>query len=252
MTDDFLVERGPLMAEGNRLRDEAFALRQADRWRAERARWRQVKEIAGRYELLLPEVPVARCPDTGALVRWPIDTAGLDGWFWRYEGPVRRPPTSRPPRWLAMTGAMRLAEPVEYTPDVVIPGPGVPFVVPRILNGPDVRAVIAQVPVGAHTGWPISYFGPRPRDTVLVNLWGTDTHMAYDDGTWRGWSHAFERASDYDFELGGWLDSGKLLWIAPGDDSATLREGRDGCPYLDLPGERRIANVWRGEVRYSD
>ncbi|MFD7817105.1 hypothetical protein ACFV6E_29905, partial [Streptomyces sp. NPDC059785] len=34
-------------------------------------------------------------------------------------------------------------------------------------------------------------------------------------------------------------------WIAPGDASAALREGPDGCPFVDLPGRREVT-VLRG------
>jgi hypothetical protein len=250
MTDDFLAERGPLMAERNRLRERLRALNEADRWRPAVPLRDRLTQIRRRYEALLPEVTVARCPFDGGLVRWPIDTAGLDGSFWDYRASARRHPQARPPRWLAMTGAMDLTAPVEHTPYLAIPGPGVPFVVPRILGRQGVRAVVAQVPVGAHTGWAISYFGPLP-DTSLVNLWGTDTYpVVDDDGRWLGWDRVDETASAYDFELAGWVGSGKLLWIEPGDDSGTLHEGLDGCPYVGLSGPRKIGIVAEGEVRY--
>ncbi|MEV6875370.1 hypothetical protein [Amycolatopsis sp. NPDC051128] len=210
----------------------------------------RVREVNRRYRALLPDVTVARSPGTGEPVRWPIDVFGLDGRFWDYENPVRRPSSSRPPDWLAMTGAMRLADPVEHPPFAVVPGPDVPFVVPRILNGPDVRAVLAEVPVGAHTGWAISYFGPKPEGVRLVNLWGTNTYLIYRDGGRGGWDWEIPRVAEYDFELGPWLRSGKLLWLAPGDESATLREGPSDCPFVDLPGRRRITVVRNGLVQH--
>jgi hypothetical protein len=250
-SDDALAERGLLIAEGNRLRAEARVLHDAGRVQERFPLDDRVNEIARRYRELLPDVTVARCPHSGALVRWPIDTAGLDGWFWEYNAGARRAPASRPPLWLAMPGAVRLTEPVEHTPYRVMPGPGVPFVVPRILRADGVRAVVAQVPVGIHTGWAISYFGPKPKDVRLVNLWGQDTYPVHqDDGTWTGWDRDEERVHGYDFDLAHWLRSGKLLWIEPGDESGTLHEGVDGCPYLDLPGERRIALVEQGKVWY--
>jgi hypothetical protein len=253
MTDQIVVERANLLTEGNALREEARVLESADRSGEALPLRNRVIEIARRYRELLPEVTVARCPDSGVLVRWPIDTAGLDGWFWDYDTSTRRPPKDRPRRWLAMTGAMRLTEPVEYASHQAVPGPGVPFVVPRILQHSGIRAVITQVPVGVHTGWAISYFGPLPTDIGLVNLWGTDTYPVYDDeGNRLGWDRAFNTVSDYDFELGDWLRSGKLLWIAPGDDSGALREGVDGCPYVNLAGPRKIAIVEDGKVRYFD
>ncbi|MFI0418829.1 hypothetical protein [Spongiactinospora sp. 9N601] len=236
--DEPLAERAWLIAESNRLSEQ------------ESPDLNRVQEVNRRYRALLPEVTVARCPDSGQVVRWPIDVYGLDGCFWNYVSSVRRPPQPLPRGFLAMAGAMRLAEPVEHPPFAVVPGPDVPFVVTRILNSPRVRAVIAEVPVGAHTGWTISYFGPRPEDIELVNLWGANTYAVYRDGVNRGWSWVVPNTADYDFELTEWLRSGKLLWLAPGDESATLREGPDGCPFAGLPGRRRISLIRNGMIQH--
>ncbi|GAB7037013.1 MULTISPECIES: hypothetical protein [Catenuloplanes] len=248
--DDTAGERRRVMSESHRLRAEARALRAGGRARDAFPLWDRIEELTHRYRDLLPDVPVARCPHTGELVRWPIDTAGLDTWFWDYLNAVRRTPQPLPPSWIAMTGAMRLTEPVETPPFAVVPGPGVPFVVPRILGAPGVRAVLAEVPVGAHTGWAVTYFGPRPPDVRLVNLWGTNTYQVFDDGVWRGWDRHRPRISEYDFALTGWLESGALRWIAPGDDTATLRTGAADCPFVDLPGSRRIAVLANGTVQH--
>ncbi|BCB76098.1 hypothetical protein GCM10022251_56710 [Phytohabitans flavus] len=241
-------ERTLLLEEGERLRAEARirpALEAAPLWRA-------FEKVTERYRELLPEVPVARCPFTDAPVWWPIDTAGLDGWFWEYPSGARRHPRTRPPTWVAMTGAMRLAEPVEYTPFPVVPGPGAPFVVPRILgSAPEVRAVIAEVAVGRHTGWAISYFGRPAAGTRLVNLWGGDSYPVVEDGLWTGWERERSGVERYDFDLEPWIGTGALLWITPGDESATLRQGVDKCPYLDLPGPRGLGVVGYGQVRYT-
>jgi hypothetical protein len=42
-----------------------------------------------------------------------------------------------------------------------------------------------------------------------------------------------------------------LLWLEPGDESATLRAGVEGCPFVDLPGPRRLAVIFRGEIDYQ-
>lgn len=253
MTDDFLATRARLLREGNELRARAAELTDTDDVEAAFDLHDRADELADRYRELLPEVPVARCPHTDTVVRWPIDTAGLDGWFWNFEAPVRRRPRQLPPTWRAMTGAVRLAEPVEVTPFVVRPGPGVPFVVPRLLGADGMRAVISEVPIGAHTGWAISYFGPRPAGIGLVNLWGADTFPVYDDtGAWLGWDTELRpTAADYDFDLEPWLDSGRLLWIAPGDADAVLREGSDGCPYVGLTGTRDLPYLQQGRIWYA-
>jgi hypothetical protein len=271
----FVAERAGLLEEGNRLLEQAEDLRELHRERSELRRrakqlpkreraeldwsfgergklfgksewaiWDRVNELQGRYRELLPDVTVARCPFTDEVVRWGIDTVGLDGWFWKYRVVVRRWPNPVPRTWIGMTGAMRLAEPVEYTQDLVMPGPGVPFVVPRILSKHDVRAVIAEVPVGAHTGWAITYFERLPTRAALMNQWGSGTPQNFRT------AHD-EKVSEYDFALTEWLRSGLLLWIEPGDESATLREGVDGCPFIDLPGPRTFANICRGEIWYE-
>ncbi|MBB5807629.1 hypothetical protein F4560_007397 [Saccharothrix ecbatanensis] len=248
-TDDFMVERATLMAEGDLLRVRARESFRADRVDEAFADYDRIDEIAQRYRELLPEVTVARCPHSGALVRWPIETAGLDGWFWEYLAATRRPPADLPPTWLAMSGAMRLRKPVEHPPYAVVPGPDVPFVVPRILRGPGVRAVLSEVSVGVHTGWVISYFGPPPVGVRLVNLWGTNTYRVGRDGVGEGWDWDIPGVSQYDFELTEWLRSGALLWIAPGDASATLREGPGGCPYTKLRGRQKITVISNGVVQ---
>ena len=250
MTDDLTMERSRLMAEGNELRARAYELRYADRTEEAFPLWDRIEDINKRYRAMLPEVPVARCPDSGELVTWPIDTYGLDAWFWEYDATIRRSPRPVPPTWLAMAGAMRLENPLEDTPFTVFPGPGVPFVVPRILNSPGVRAVISEVAIGRHTGWTISYFGPRPDNVPLVNLWGTNTYPVYRPGQPRGWAIAEPRTAEYDFDLTDWLRSGALLWIEPGDSAATPREGLAGCPFRDLTGERLLSVCAHGSVKW--
>ena len=249
------MDRDAILAEGEQARAAMLAL-DADSWAG-----RPVDEAAlsaardrflaqcDRYRQWLPEVPVARDPETGELVRWPIDTVDLNGWFWEYQDPVRRP-ARRPADWLAMAGAMRIGGTVTPAPFVARPGPEVPYVVPRILSQPGIRAVVTQLPVGQHTGWPVTYFGTRPRDVPLVNLWGTNSYPVVDNGEWLGWDEVPEWSPDNDYGLGPWLESGKLLWIAPGDESMTLRRGTDGCPYLGLSGNHEYAIVEGGTVRY--
>ncbi|UGT39680.1 hypothetical protein LTV02_26950 [Nocardia yamanashiensis] len=202
-----------------------------------------------RYAEMLPDIAVARCPDSGVVVHHKIDTGDLDGWFWDHGNPLRTP-GEVPATWLTMCGAMRLGEPIAFAKFWCEPGPGTPYVIPRILSSEAVRAVISQVQVGPHIGWAISYFGPRPRGVQLENSWGANVYDVYDDaGEWLGWAEHESPVSEYDFDLGPWLDSRKLLWIEPGDSETQLRTGTADCPYLNMPGERTKAFIFRGEVR---
>ena len=51
----------------------------------------------------------------------------------------------------------------------------------------------------------------------------------------------------WDFELAPWMESGKLLWIEPGDVSLALRRGLPS-PYVDLPGVREEQIIAGGRV----
>ncbi|MFI0405142.1 hypothetical protein [Actinomadura sp. 3N508] len=222
------VQHNPALSEGYRRRDEL---------------WR-------RYREWLPEIPLTRDPHSGAALHWPLDPVDLDGWFWNHEAPVRRVPVRLPRLWLTLTGAMRISEPVTYAPFTCEPGPGAPYVVPRILEAPDVRAVISEVPVGRHTGWAVAYFGPLP-SVPLENEWGGHEYYVYDDnGEWKGWSEHTPQADDWDFDLRPWLASGRLLWIVPGDSALTLREGAASCPYVGIEGPYECASIRNGKLTY--
>jgi hypothetical protein len=252
--DLFRAERRRILAEGNEAAARANGLDESGDERDHDSSWDYLRarhEAADRYRELLPDVQVSRCPFTGEPLTWAMDTVDLDGWFWEYEAPVRRARDYLPGTFLALTGAMRINQPVTWAPFAVEPGPGVPYVVPRILNQPETLAVVAQIPVGKHVGWPITYFGPRRTGIKLENDWGSGKFDVYDhDGTWLGWDEKPPAVRHYDFELEPWVSSGKLRWIAPGDETMTLRQGVDGCPYLGIEGPRELAFVEEGKVRY--
>jgi hypothetical protein len=119
--------------------------------------------------------------------------------------------------------------------------------VPRVLDTDGVRAVIAQVLVGLHLGWVVSYFGPRLPAVEGIGRWGGNWAPSLDGD---GVEYSRFSVTDNDYELASYLKSGKLLWVAPDDDTATLREGVDGCPYLGLDGPQEAAYITRGNARY--
>lgn len=249
VSDESRRFRNDLLAEGNRLQGRSVRLGATPEGNEAASR---SGELRRQYREWLPEVPVARSPFTDELTTWPIDIVDLDGWYWNWNNPIRRRKSRVPTDWLAMGGAMLLAEPITPMPfDFCMPGPDVPYVVPRLLDLPDTRAVLAQVPVGRHTGWTMTYFTTRrPRRFPLENLWGSQEYDVYDDaGHWRAWGEHPQNLLEYSFDLRPWLDSGKLLWTAPGDSGATLRSGAADCPYLDLPGQRRMQMITEGTVR---
>lgn len=217
----------------------------------------ELRVLESWYRGWVPRVPVARCPHSGRVVVFPLDNVDLDGWFWHYDQPERPYHWDElPATWLAMTGAVRLGQPLASVPFEVRPGPEVPYVIPRILGRrDDVRGVIAEVPIGPHTGWAVTYFALKQIPAKLVSTWGEATyHWRSDEGVWHwedgGWSSGhFDFAyGDNDYDLAPWLRSGKLLWIAPNDGELTLRSGEAGCPYVGLPGSRHLSHIRDGKI----
>jgi len=104
------------------LEDELF-------WSAERVR--------RDYSDLLSPVAISRCPFTNEVLRASIDTHDLDGLWWNYLSPLRRS-DPRPPTLVALTGALALTTAPTWTPFLVKPGPGVPYVIPRLLAADEV------------------------------------------------------------------------------------------------------------------
>lgn len=212
----------------------------------------RLSELWDRCETGVPVLPLSRCPYTGAEVRHSIDTYGLDGLWWDYHAPVR-PPESLPSTYFALAGAVKLGSTLEEFPFLCRPGPEVPYVVPRLLGQPEIRAVISTVEVGNHRAFPTFYFAdPFPGYISRVNTWGTAQFWFNDEeGNWV-WDAVEDEAADFDFDLEPWIRSGKLLWIAPGDEHLRLRAHARACPYLGLEGRRFPMHLTLGLVLGSD
>jgi hypothetical protein len=209
-----------------------------------------VKELWMRYRKRLPVLDLSCCPFTGEVWRHSIDHYGIDGFWWREEKPIR--PLVEPfgGAYFCFSGALALSEPVESAPFLCTPGPEIPFVVPRILQG-NAKAVISHIPIGGHDGYCVVYFADEPMtDIERTDDWGINYAHYLEDGRWRI-SEAFDIEEDYDFDVARWIDSGKLLWIDKGDSSLELRTGTNGCPYIGLAGRNRILYIEDGEVWYE-
>jgi hypothetical protein len=207
--------------------------------------------LVTRYKAGLPHLAVSRCPFTNEPAIHSLDAHDLRGMWWRAERPARplvEPHAGR--TFVALTGAMRLASPVERTEFVAQPGPGVPFIKPSLLRRPEVKATLSSFAIGRHTGFVIVYFSSQPIALAdRPTIWGTQVPDLDPNYRWDDYMPDDHR--QWDFALAPWLHSGKLSWIAPGDPSLALRSGLSGCPYVDLEGPRRVQYVSVGKVMLS-
>lgn len=188
------------------------------------------------YLVLLPKIPLSRCPFTGEIVYKTVDVFGLDGVWWEYANPIR-PEETMPSTYLGFTGSLHVTNPLPPVSFTVMPGPSHPYVIPALLSMPEVRAVLSAVSIGGNTGHIVTWFVGKDRTHFMPpNEWGAPWCDAWDGaGQPRRGPSPF-LLPDFDTDLASWLRSGKLFWIAPGDTSLLLRADVDACPYLRLEG----------------
>lgn len=221
---------------------------------------KRVKLMDVRYQMLaeygdrLPRVPFSRCPHTQVVLKRSFDPFALDGPWWHKSRTVKIEEPAAPPTFMVVLGALDLRgrEPVEAVAPV-LPGPAAPFVVPRLLRLPGMKAVISQLPVGTgDVAYPIAYFSEEPHPPARLHQPWLRQDMWYpNDSGGTSWGI---KNDPWDFDLRPWIESGQLLWIRPGDADTTLRSHAEGeaCPYLDLPGERLPQTLGGGKRGVMD
>jgi hypothetical protein len=203
---------------------------------------------AAEYADRLPRVPMGACPFTGALVRRLLDPFGLDGPFWHADPAIALPDPPPPAHFRCIHGALDLRGrvPAEAT-DEVLPGPAVPVVIPNLLALPGMVAVIAalDLPDGSRA-YPVTYWSTAEMPAAHLHTpWLRSTYWL-PDGGWMICNAV------WDPDLGPWVDRGQVRWIAPGDPAWSVRTGRAGCPYLDLPGHRGVQRLADGALEQED
>jgi len=212
----------------------------------------KINEMAESYIKGLPIVPISRCPFTKETVNHSIDMFGIDGLWWNNEVP-QRPEEKLPKTFFAYTGALKTEKPIEKFSFMCCPGPEIPFVVPRLLEQPEIKAVIYSIKVGNHTAYPIFYFAePMAYNVERINNWATEDY-SYENANGDAYADSYFMISeDYDFDLKKWIEQGKLLWIKPEDSSMALNESAEGCPYIGLEGRKEISYIQDGEIWFNE
>jgi len=214
----------------------------------ERLYRRKLLVLRTQYTEGVPLIKISRCPFSNEIVQHSLDYFNLDGLWWSYEYPAR-PQSPLLKTYVALTGAVRLDGDIPWAPFICKSGPEVPYVIPRLLKLPSVKAVLSSVKIGNQQGYVIAYFGnPPPQKVPRVNTWSANTYTFLDENGKYCWDSEPEHPFDYDFDLEPWISQGLLRWIAPGDAKLTLHDKVDGCPYLGLEGRKKSLVIYKGKV----
>ena len=203
----------------------------------------RVKTLDTYYQVLheygdrLLRAPFSRCPVTKQVLRRSLDPHGLGGPWWHKSRIVEIEEPAAPPTFQLVLGSLSLHGRVpEEALAEVIPGPEAPFVVPRLLQLPGMRAVISRLTLEhgdvAHV---IAYFSSESLPPQVLHQHWLRQDLWFKTAS--GGTSWLTKNDPYDFALVPYVEAGQVLWIAPGDDELRLQSGTAGCPYLEIPGD---------------
>jgi hypothetical protein len=210
-------------------------------YREARAAVLQLTALEDEYFRRLPRLALSCCPLCEKPLYRSFDPFGLDGFWWRSDSQPDEPQPC--PHFSLLLGAVELGGHIPQPDFDVQPGPGAPYVIPRLLEQPGMIAVVSQLAMAdGTTAYPIAYFSPRrPPVQALTASWAR-TNFSY---TTQLGVHAWRRATEpalgqprdtWDYNLEPWLTAGKLRWCDPEGDRTTLSNAApSACPFVGLP-----------------
>lgn len=214
-----------------------------------RREYAKQEKLLAEYGECLPAVPISRCPFCQTVLEYVFDPMGFDGMWWAKDDIVPTQPPDEP-HYRVLQGAVDFhgREPDEAEPNgCVLPGPSVPFVIPRLLQLPGMIAVVSNLTLPHEdAAYLIAYFSEKEIDPYeLHECWGRESFGIQDeDGEDVTWGAANDL---WDFELQPWIDQGRLKWIEPGDPKLVIKDSGK-CPYIGLPGIREPQVIEVGKL----
>lgn len=203
-----------------------------------REMYQQENRLLEEYAENVPFHAFSRCPFCQRVAEMPMDTLGLDGIWWWKVCPVDFAELETCEHFQVFLGALDLHGriPHEIT-DAVGPGPGVPFVIERLLEMESVEAVLSsfQLETG-DTAYIVTYFSEAPLDQAdLHQEWRREFYPLEDGDDEAVASET--KLDSWDFDIEPWVEAGKLKWTQADDASFVLCSDLP-CPYSRLDGIR--------------
>ncbi len=197
------------------------------------------------YYERLPRMALSCCPIDGKPLLRCFDPFGLDGLWWCSDATPTEPAACA--HFCCLTGAVNFngMQPHAGSCTVHI-GPEVPYVIPRLLEYEGVIAVITEVKMGnGYTAYPVAYFAKRRLQPEFSTAgWARSVFVYTTQLGISAWRLANEK---WDFDLGPWLESGRIRWCDPNSGNTQLSEDPpDRCPYLNMTGKRERIVVRAG------
>ncbi len=213
------------------------------------ALYQKIEPLIKEYWSILPAVELSRCPFCEAKLMRRFDAVDLNGFWWmdRTQRPCDEPQSC--PHFCLLTGALNFnGRPVSGGLFECLPGPDVPYVIPRILEFPTMSAVLSGIPMTCgYTAYAVAYFAQQPpAPKTLTHAWARKIFQFKDESGKSGWDIKDEAV---DYELAPWIKSGKLLWYADGKLNHSAKDPQE-CPLLNIKGKKRPQVVVNDQLRF--
>lgn len=205
------------------------------------------------YDDIIPRIKLSQCPFSGEPLIIAFDPVALDGLWWMEFTRRAYDREHRPRTFRVLRGAVALGSvPAGGGRHQALLGPGVPYVIPRILELPSMVMVISQIRLASgHIAYPLAYFSSQdPPPGQLTSAWLEKNQYYFTDENGRtGWMLACD---PWDFDIAAWVEKGKIRWIPPdGDGLAPASTQPSDCPYCDLDG-LRLPQIVEGDQVFTE
>jgi hypothetical protein len=252
---DALVRRADALAKYERTMSRMMSTKRYtdDERAAQREAEQQIdaaRQADRDYLAALPRTSMSQCPFCGESLVRTFDPYGLDGSWWRSSAEPEEPQACR--HFCVLRGALHFdGQPAKGGDFEAHVGPQAPYVIPRIMELPQVIAVISRIRMAnGYLAYPIAYFAERKPPPQDLTCGWPRTNYVYQtqlgEVRWR------IPNDPWDFDLRPWLEKGKLRWCMSDTQTFVLSSDPAGtCPFVDLPGEHRAALVKGDECRFE-
>jgi hypothetical protein len=204
--------------------------------------FKKLNEIENEYEARHPRREFGRCPFCYAAFKHTIDPFGYDGGWWSSMYDENKK-TCEHQRVIRCAIDLK-GQQIQTCTKTIKLGPAVPYVIPRLLELPDVVCVISEMKLEAgYIFYPIIYYSKGPIDSKeLCPDWA--------ESQW-GWEYITDR---WDFDLRPWVESGHVRWCDFNDKGQAVLQPKepDLFPFYDLPGHRGPQVAANGELYEHD
>jgi hypothetical protein len=214
----------------------------------------QIEPLMYELQRRTPFVLVSLCPYCQAEIWQDVGIFSLLDEFWyRSSGTGREVAgiSQQCPHLFCIDGALNLHghQPIEqgqafvtYGATSIAMAAEVPFVKPRVLNLPSMRAVIHSIPVAeCYTAYPIVYFTERqPAEHIHFCIpWASsafDGMRPYANDQMIGFTG--KRSDRQDYDLLKWVEKGKVSWVDPETEGKLIDNPPETFPYAGVAGRR--------------